>query len=178
MKKAIIANLGATLILISLFSFKSMNESNLDQTATGDSTSFDFWIGHWDLTWTSNGKPQHGVNIIEKAMNGKVVHESFTAGEGDNAGYKGESFSVFDITDHRWKQTWIDNQGAYLDFTGRIGNGIRYFERTGWNPKGEKVHQRMKFYNIEKDSFTWDWEKSTDGNKWELVWRINYQRQH
>jgi hypothetical protein len=35
----------------------------------------------------------------------------------------------------------------------------------------------MVFYDIKKDSFTWDWEGTQDGGEtWNLLWRINYTR--
>jgi len=44
-------------------------------------------------------------------------------------------------------------------------------------PNGIIIQQRMIFYEIKKDSFTWDWENSTDyGKTWSLQWRINYKR--
>jgi hypothetical protein len=40
---------------------------------------------------------------------------------------------------------------------------------------GEKIIQRMVFYNINVNSLTWDWEISRDGGtSWKLQWRINY----
>jgi len=42
---------------------------------------------------------------------------------------------------------------------------------------GQKILQRMTFYNITDQEFTWDWELSTDGGlTWTLSWRIFYER--
>jgi len=32
----------------------------------------------------------------------------------------GRSISIFDATDKKWKQTWVDSQGSYLDFVGGL----------------------------------------------------------
>jgi hypothetical protein len=44
-------------------------------------------------------------------------------------------------------------------------------------PQGGTIISRMVFYDISEDSFTWDWESSTDdGDNWTLNWRIEYSR--
>lgn len=146
--------------------------------ADGDSASFDFWIGEWDLQWslgdTSVGQ---GRNSVTKILDGRVVQEQFEALSGSMAGFKGMSLSVFTQTVGRWNQTWVDNDGSYLDFVGGTMDDERYFERQFTDTVGESVYQRMVFYDITKDSFEWDWERSFDGGKtWELRWRIHYMR--
>lgn len=151
-------------------------QSDLD--ALEPESYFDFWLGTWDLTWQdSDGSTAHGTNRIERVLDGKVIKESFEAHSGAYAGFKGRSFSVHDARKGTWKQTWVDNQGGYLDFVGEIDGNKRIFRRTGINPRGEKVLQRMVFYDITDDSLTWDWEISEDdGKTWQLRWRIFYER--
>ena len=141
-----------------------------------DSASYDFWLGNWNGTFDENGKTCHATNHITRIMNNKYIHEDFTIIDGENKGYKGESFSVLDQSDKKWKQTWIDSQGGYLDFVGDKDGDTKIFKRNFTNPNGKIIYQRMRFYNIQKDSFTWDWESSKDGSTWQLDWRINYTR--
>lgn len=71
----------------------------------------------------------------------------------------------------------MDNGGGYLDFTGEFEGNKRMFIRKGISPQGNSVMQRMIFFDIESNSFTWDWQISkNDGETWQLRWRINYQR--
>ncbi len=147
-----------------------------DLIPTLDSTAFDFWLGKWNATWTEAGVACHGTNTITKTMNDKFIHESFHILDGASKGFVGESFSVLDKADNTWKQTWIDSDGSYLDFTGAIDGDTKIFERTYRNTQGKTLHQRMRFYNIKKDSFMWDWEKSEDGKTWSLAWQISYTR--
>src|SRR5580765_8009016 len=75
---------------------------------------FDFWVGDWELSWNDTSK---GTNTITLEMNDFVVYEHFK----DHANkYFGWSWSVYDTLAGKWKQTWVDNQGAYLDFTGQM----------------------------------------------------------
>jgi hypothetical protein len=80
----------------------------------------EFWVGDWDLTWPgqNGGEAGHGTNSIKRIMDGCVVLENFS---GENSmPLRGTSVSLFDARSGKWKQTWVDNQGGYLDFTGEF----------------------------------------------------------
>lgn len=139
---------------------------------------FDFWVGEWTASWDEgNGVEQFGTNTIEKQLDGKVLVENFRITSGKNAGFKGTSISVFQPRANQWKQAWADNQGGYFNFSGAFEADRRIFQTEVFDRNGQKVQQRMIFYNIEEDSMTWDWEMSQDGGEsWNLVWRIFYER--
>ena len=139
---------------------------------------FDFWIGEWKLSWQAqDGTTEYGTNTIERILDGKVIKENFEATSGQMKGFIGKSYSVYNSQSGEWKQTWVDNQGAYLDFVGKFQNDKRIFIREAKDANGNPILQRMVFYDITRDSFTWDWEKSTDnGNTWQLQWKITYRR--
>jgi len=138
-----------------------MNDDSLND-------EFDFWIGEWELTW---GENNHGTNRIEKVMGGAVIQENF-----ETDGYQGLSVSVFSREDHRWHQTWVDSSGAYLDFTGDFTDSRMILARNGI-VDGNPVKQRMIWYDIERDQFKWNWERSDDGGQnWQINWSIQYHR--
>ncbi|MDZ7773900.1 MAG: hypothetical protein U5K31_14335 [Balneolaceae bacterium] len=139
---------------------------------------YDFWLGEWNLTWENrDGTTGRGTNRIERILGGRVIQENFSAEGGTMDGYAGNSWSVFQPASGMWKQTWVDNQGGYLDFTGAVDGDRRIFHRTGMDPQGNEVLQRMVFHEITRDSLTWDWERSADGGEsWQLQWRIRYRR--
>ncbi|HEV8538094.1 MAG TPA: hypothetical protein VGR15_04130, partial [Bacteroidota bacterium] len=96
----------------------------------GDSTTFDFWIGEWDLRWSfGDSAAGHGRNTLTKILDGTVIEEQFEALTGSIAGLKGMSLSVFTHNDGRWHQTWVDNDGSYLDFAGGLMGDKPFFER-------------------------------------------------
>ncbi len=139
-----------------------------------DQNTFDFWVGNWDLTWQDpNGGQGKGHNRIEKILDSKVIQEHFEALEGAYKGMKGTSISVFNPQQKTWHQTWQDNQGGNIVFTGRTEDSKKYFETqmTG------NAQSRMVFYDFTDEGFTWDWEATQDGGKtWKLNWRINYTK--
>jgi hypothetical protein len=140
-----------------------------------DSTLFDFWVGHWTLTWVNaDGKTAKGTNHIVKILDGKVIQENFSDEEGK---LKGMSLSVYNPTKKTWHQAWADSQGGYFNFEGLADGQKRIFKTEMRAENGKKIMQRMVFYDIKPSSLTWDWESTADGgNTWQLLWRINYAR--
>lgn len=138
-----------------------------------DAQQFDFWLGEWNLTWGDNVK---GKNSIRKILNGSVIEENF---DGLPAiPLVGKSLSVFSAHYARWHQTWVDNQGSYLDFIGEwyADENRMILERDDYQG-GRYVKQRMVWYNIEADSLDWNWERSEDGGiTWSVQWQIHYER--
>ncbi len=164
------------ILVLCLIIPKSMAQTNNGNNA--QSNLFDFWVGHWNLTWQNkDGSTSHGTNDIEKIMDGHVIQEHFKADDGPLAGFKGMSVTVYNPNFNLWRQTWVDNEGAYLDFTGKFEGEKRIFERSFTNKAGKKIYQRMVFYNIRNNSFDWDWENTTDTTQnWNLRWKIHYER--
>ncbi|MFZ1703590.1 MAG: hypothetical protein WAT79_04550 [Saprospiraceae bacterium] len=139
-----------------------------------DSTTFDFWVGDWNISYLdSKGDTLYGMNTIEKTLGGKVIQENFSSA----VGFDGTSISVYNGKQNQWHQAWADNQGGFFHFIGDLEDDTPVFKT---NPVvvGDKiVVSRMIFYDIQPNSFTWDWQSSSDGGKnWNLAWRIWYQR--
>ena len=132
---------------------------------------FDFWLGEWDCTWGEDGR---GTNSVYRDLGDKVIVESFDGRP--TLEYQGLSLSVYDGTAHRWKQTWVDSEGGYLDFVGGYENGVMDLRRETEVDGRTAVH-RMLWHNIERDSFDWAWQRSDDGGQtWETLWAIGYTR--
>jgi hypothetical protein len=90
---------------------------------------------------------------------------------------RGMSVSIFDTWARKWKQTWVDNEGGYLDFVGEFKDGQMILARDAVHLDGTTVIQRMVFKNITANEFDWHWEASTDGGKtWKVMWPIQYKR--
>lgn len=138
---------------------------------------FDFWVGEWDLTWpgAKAGEIAQGTNSIKRVLDGCVVQENFNGGSAMHL--RGTSVSVFDGRSGKWKQTWVDNEGGYLDFVGEFNGGQMVLQREATRPDGNKALQRMVYKNITPKEFDWSWERSLDGGKtWQVLWPIHYKR--
>jgi hypothetical protein len=129
---------------------------------------FDFWLGKWDVIWGEDGT---ATNHVLRIMDDKIIQENFSSTD-----LKGMSVSSYDRERGVWCQTWVDNSGTYLDFTGKFDDGKMILVRDAV-VKGETCKQRMVWYNIEKDQFDWNWERSDDrGKTWRVLWEIKYKR--
>ncbi len=147
-------------------------------TETDTTAYFNFWVGTWKAKYDEgDGVKEHGTNTIDKILDGTVIRETFELISGNNAGFKGTSISVYQPQTKKWKQAWADNQGGYFDLEGEFIGEKRIFKTKVIERGGQKVQQRMVFYDITPRSFTWDWELSTDGGQtWALSWRIFYEK--
>ena len=154
----------------------AVSEFSLAQSSTCDSPEarqFDFWIGRWKLTWkNSDGDIVQGRNEIAALYDGCVIREQFES----PTSFRGTSLSVYSPDKHKWQQTWVDNAGAYLDFEGEFRDSVMVLGRNA-SKNGKHFLQRMRWYNIERNSLDWNWERSDDnGHTWKVLWSIHYER--
>jgi hypothetical protein len=72
----------------------------------------------------------------------------------------------------------VDNQGGYIVLTGEFKNGkMTLYTEPVLQTNGTKQQYRMVYYDINTESFVWDWELTTDeGKTWINKWRIHYAR--
>lgn len=166
------------IITLSLSISIAQTDTNQNNNTAVENNDFDFWLGNWDLEWTTKeGEKAYGQNIITRILGGSVIQESFTTK--DEKPFKGISLSVFNRKKEIWQQTWVDNKSGYLDFTGGRQNDKMILEREFVNGGDVKVIQRMVFFDIEKNSIMWNWERSLDeGESWEVLWQIKYSRRN
>ena len=138
------------------------------------SHQLDFWLGDWTLSHVQKGKAVQSHNRVTKVLGGCAVQEDFDGMPGTPL--VGRSLSVFDTTTGQWRQTWVDNSGAYLEFTGGM-EGDRMVLRREFTRAGHRILQRMVFQDIAADRLRWLWQHSDDGGaNWKTDWEIAYQR--
>jgi hypothetical protein len=165
------------LLFVGWSSGQQTNSAPPNPCAASAQRQLDFWVGEWDLTWPGNkaGEVQRGTNSIRRVLENCVVEENFSGGS--DMHLRGMSVSIFDTNAGKWKQTWVDNEGGYLDFIGEFKDGQMILARGVTRPDGTKGIQRMVFKNISSDEFDWSWEGSKDGGKtWQVAWPIHYKR--
>lgn len=149
--------------------FSATQPAAFSSAAPPESNQLDFWIGRWECRWEGG----QGTNRIEKILDGRVFYEQFDGNPGMNL--LGRSYSVFDPAMGKWRQTWVDNEGGYLDLVGGVEGErfvlllVRLHEDTPF--------KRMVFQNISPEAFDWHWQASTDrGKTWADSWYIHCRR--
>lgn len=136
--------------------------------ALGDD-ALDFWLGDWTVAWSDGA----GRNRIRRILDDRVIEEVFESTSHDGETLLGRSLSVRDAADGVWRQTWVDNNGSYLDFVGVDVDGRIAFQRTGLHG----ARQRMVWLDVTSDGLRWEWQRSTDdGVNWTVLWALEYRR--
>jgi hypothetical protein len=142
----------------------------------------DFWIGDWDVVIRSRKAPgsdewseQKGTQRIEAILGGCAISESFAA-VGAPAPWAGRSYSMWQPALGKWRQTWVDDQGSYLAFTGGLEGGTMALYGEPTEKQGKKVRMRMVFLDVRPGSMRWEWQKTTDEKTWTAMMVIQYRR--
>lgn len=168
------------IILLILFSINVLFAQNDNPCSVPESKQFDFWMGEWNLTWPAEqmggtkGELGRGTNSILKILDGCIIQEEFRFPAQNFNGY---SVSVYSPAKKLWQQTWVDNQGSYLLFTGEFSDGKMSLKTVPYKRGDKEIISRMVFKNINKISFDWDWQRSEDGGQsWIDVWNIHYEK--
>jgi len=140
-------------------------------TAQLDATrQFDFLLGEWDCTWSDGA----GTDSVYLDLDDKVVVQSFDARP--SLEYQGVSHYVYDREARRWKQTWVDTDGNYLDFVGGFEQGVMELRREAPFDGGTATF-RLRWFDIEREALRRAYERSDDGGEtWTTLWEIDYRR--
>lgn len=132
----------------------------------------DFWLGDWDARWDASPSTPagQGSNHITRTYDGCVTEEHFEGGP-----LNGHSVSTFFVGTKKWRQTWVDNQGGYIDLEGGPGAAGSFVLTTLPQPGSLKAN-RMVFTDIKPNAFLWRWQGTQDGKTWVDSWVIRYTR--
>jgi hypothetical protein len=132
----------------------------------------DFWLGDWDVHWDAMpGAPAgEGSNQITRTYGGCVTEEHFQGGP-----LKGHSVSTYFVGTKNWRQTWVDNQGGYIDLEGGPDTAGNFVLTTVARPGSTRAN-RMVFTDIKRNSLVWRWQATQDGKTWADSWVITYTR--
>jgi hypothetical protein len=172
--------LTAVLLMTSIVAASAQTDEQ-KPCSSPEARQFDFWVGEWDLTSRMRTGPGEedwaegkAYNTVKAVLNGCVIVESFNGRPAVEL--QGMSVSSWNPQLGRWQQTWVDNQGGYLNFLGGLEDGKMILSREA-EREGKKILQRMVFENITEDSLDWNWERSEDGGTtWTLLWHLHYAR--
>ncbi|MBI1765237.1 MAG: tetratricopeptide repeat protein [Acidobacteria bacterium] len=142
-------------------------------TKIPEARQFDFWLGEWDVKNTAG--QMAGQSSIQLILGKCVILEHWTG----TGGVSGKSFNVFDTTDHKWHQTWVDDQGTFTEYkNGEYKDGKLVYVAEQMQ-KGQKTLQRMTFFNLDANRVRQFGETSNDGGQtWQVSYDLIYHRKN
>jgi hypothetical protein len=130
---------------------------------TSEHRQFDFWLGEWQV-YRPDGSVA-GSNTIKRAMAGCVLHERYQA----PTGYEGESFSMYDGTQQRWHQTWVDSDGLLLILVGGLKDKTMVLEGDSRDGNGVITHHRVSWITNADGSIRQLWQSQSPDSPWQTV---------
>ncbi|HEX4823793.1 MAG TPA: hypothetical protein VFV19_05745 [Candidatus Polarisedimenticolaceae bacterium] len=124
-----------------------------------ENRQFDFWLGEWNVTNAQGARA--GSNRITAEEQGCVLHEHWSGAKGGT----GQSFNLYDATDGKWHQIWVDSQGGLLQLSGGIVDGKMVLEGPGRGSKSEPVINRIVWTKLDGGRVRQTWTVSSDDGK-------------
>ncbi len=159
-------------------------------TAPKEAEQLQFLVGQWELTVmpkvnslaaTIHGQPKLlGTWKAWRAFDGFGIEDELRIVDGSgNPNALSHSMRVYDAAQGRWTQTTVDvYRGRFTSATGQFANGEYTVRSAGRDAEGKPYVQRVRFYDITRDSFKYQADRSEDGERtWQTaVLRIEAKR--
>jgi len=127
----------------------------------------DFWLGDWNVVVHARQQPEgpwadaSGHQHVESILGGCAIAETFTA-DGPGSAWAGRSFSSWQPTVGSWRQTWVDDSGSYLAFTGNVEGGAMTLYGEKRTKDDKTIQMRMVFQHVTPTSLHWEWQRTDD----------------
>jgi len=139
--------------------------------SSAEHRQFDFWIGDWTVTTPEGDVAGH--NTIEKIMGSCALRENWTSAKGN----RGTSLNIYSARDGLWRQTWIDEQGTFLEIQGGIKDGSMVMEGEMIGHDGKPAQHRIAWTPNEGGTVRQLWSVSTDGGgEWKVIFDGTYTK--
>jgi hypothetical protein len=166
------------LLSISFACIFSINLCSQKPCSRPEYRQFDFWIGEWEAFGVKGQKA--GDSKISLMLDSCTILEEWTSTSVQNGlRYAGKSYNMYNATQKRWQQYWVDNTGNITEyFNGHYepGKMIVQTDNIKINDSTSLI-QKMTFYNLEPDKVRQHGENSSDGGKtWVTSFDLEYRR--
>lgn len=97
----------------------------------------DFLAGSWNVA-AQNG-PTVGMSDITVDLSGCLFAEQFRS----SGGLQAESYLYYDPIDRAWHRTYVDSEGQWIEFIGRITDGVLVLQGTEPREDGRSADLRL-----------------------------------
>lgn len=142
--------------------------------ASPEGQQFDFLIGDWEVTATrykEDGSPlfQYKAGWNAKYLNeGRMIVDDFKAyAPTGQAVSSYVTLRTYSEATHRWEMAGLSalQPAASAEWYGELKDGEMLLDASGKDPAGNMVKTKIRFFNIAKNSFSWESKVSRDEGK-------------
>ena len=158
--------------------------------APAEAEQFAFMVGSWEVTVMPkvnslaariHGQPKLlGTWKAWRAFDGFGIEDELRIIDASgNPTSLTHTMRLFDAAQGKWMQTTLDvYRGRFTTATGQWANGEYTVRSAGRDAEGKPYVQRVRFYDITRDSFKYQADRSEDGERtWQTaVLRIEAKR--
>jgi len=144
---------------------------------TAESRQFDFLIGHWNVVATKfqeDGSVQFHYRaqwVAQHLNEGRIVMDEFKAFAPTGQQVSSYvSLRTYSEATHRWEITGLAAFQPAMsgEWHGTWTDGEMHLDAVGANPEGKCVRTKIRFFDIQPQSFAWESTSSLDDGK---TWR-------
>ena len=128
---------------------------------------FDYLLGDWQFTADSKEHGKYGGYwSAVKLAEGQILDEFRVTGDKGETFYVTTSLRNYNKFSDRWELIGADAGTGVQDFgtARRVGAEVHIEQQFGV-ASGKPAIMKIRYYNIEKDRFSWTADRSTDGGK-------------
>ena len=128
---------------------------------------FDYLLGDWQFTADSKDHGKYGGYWSAiKLAEGQILDEFRVTGDNGETYYVTTSLRNYNKFADRWELIGADAGTGMQDFgTARRVGSEMHIEQKFAVASGQASVMKIRYYNIEKDRFSWAGDRSTDGGK-------------
>lgn len=138
--------------------------------AGAEHRQLDFWVGEWRVF---QGDTEIAESRIEPVAEGCAISENYWAPKAPGGPYRGLSYSAFDSKAGKWRQFYVDVNGAATWYTGGLEGADMVLHADG--PNGAKL--RMSYSPLPDGAVRQTGKRSTDGGQtWVTGYDYVYRR--
>src|SRR6476619_2837894 len=128
---------------------------------------FDYLLGDWEFTAESRqyGKFRGRWSAV-RLDNGAILDEYRVVGDKGETYYSTTTIRAYNAASDRWELIGMDHGGGLQDFgvAQRKGSEMHIEQKFGV-ANGSPSMMRIRYYNIERDRFSWTADRSTGSGK-------------
>ena len=133
----------------------------------------DFWVGEWEVSWSAaRGESGLGTNRVTRDHGGCVIVERY---QDNSTSFSGSSISSYRSSLGRWTMTFMATGGFYFEAKGgpAADGSVEFLIAP---PAPGQPEGRIRFEQIQRDSFTWRFQLRPAGGEWTDTTVSQYRR--